>query len=110
MGAHRDNPVALANAVPQRRGVPVIDLGDSVGLLGLALKPIKDPVSGEFRVAVVAAGGRVSDLMPLQPREVVIGFIPVVPLDMIKKLLLGEIVDGPGALEAEGSGEPPAAA
>lgn len=108
MSEHRFNPVAIANQVPQRKGVPYVDLGDNVGLLGIALRPIKDPVSGEFRCAVVAAGGRVSDLAPMQPREVVIGFVPTVGLEMVKKLLLGEEVNGPSALE--GSGEPPEAA
>ena len=87
MGDHRRNPVSLANAVPQQQ-VRAMDLGDNIALLGIRLVPsVKD---GNFAVLVVAGGGRMSDLMPMQPTEVVIGVVPTIPMEGVKALLSGQ--------------------
>jgi hypothetical protein len=88
LGLHHTNPVAQANAVPQRQ-IKVMDLGDDIALAGISLEPIRGP-GGEFAVAIVATGGRMSQFVPLQPVRVMIGMIPVMPLAHIKLLLDGK--------------------
>jgi len=88
MGEHRRNPVAIANAVPQRRDVPVADLGEGIGLVGLSLEPIRTPEGG-FAVGLMAQGGRLSDLVPMQPRKVLLAVIQCPPIETVRALLDG---------------------
>lgn len=76
VGAHRTNPVAIANAVPKRE-VAVIDIGEGFGLLGFELRPVPVEKDGKEQLHAVlfAIGGRVSDLVPLKPVAV-----PLCPL------------------------------
>lgn len=91
MGDHRKrpskNPIALANAVPQQQ-VRVMDLGDSIGLAGISFEPMRTK-EGAFAIAIIATGGRMSDLVPMQPVRVMIGMLPTIPLEAIKALLDG---------------------
>lgn len=63
MGQHRTNPVAIANAVPQR-SVDYLKLADGFGLLGIGLEPHMDE-NGNLHVFLMATCARVSDLMPI---------------------------------------------
>ena len=87
MGLHHTNPVAVANRAPQQQ-VRVMDLGDGIALAGISFEPVKG-ADGEFAIGVIATGGRMSDLMPMTPRRVMIGTRPTVGLEVIKALLDG---------------------
>jgi len=78
MGDHRHNPVALA----ARNGQPVrvLDIGEGYGLLGVGLQPMihvdDDTGAKSLAVLLVATGGKVSQLAPMQPVSVVLGEFP----------------------------------
>lgn len=97
MGQHRTNPVAIANAVPQKQ-VQVTPLGDGYCLAGLTLLPTQDE-EGNFCVVVAALGGRQSDLVPMRPVPLFLGEVCKTSLEALKKRI-GELLDGPAETTA----------
>lgn len=97
MGDHRNNPVARANAQP-RQMARIMLLGDTgIGLLGLQLLPVKD--GEDFVVKLAAIGGRASDLIPLEPRPVILGEIA-----RLKESELAALFEAAEKGESDGTG------
>lgn len=81
MGEHKFNPVARA----AQHGTParVLLLGEGYGLVGLGLEPIikvEDDGSQYLVVAVMAIGGKPSDLAPMEPVKFMLGEVGKIPL------------------------------
>lgn len=92
----RLNPVAQANAVPQKQ-VEVRLIGDGFAVTGCSLQLV--PMEGEMRVAVVIHGCKPSQLVPVTKLAgVVVGFVGKIELEALKKNLaqgLGETWEPP---------------
>lgn len=95
MGAHHHNPIARANAEPQRM-VPAISLGEGYAALGVTLEPmIAEEGDEKFFCAVLSVvGGRESKLVPLVPVKVILGELGRVKVSDLR-LKLAEAIDGP---------------
>jgi hypothetical protein len=90
MGLHHTNPVAqLKAAQPPQQQIKVMDLGDDMALANISFEPIRT-AEGHFAVGIIATGGRISPIVGLQTRRVMIGVIPTMPLEHIKLLLDGK--------------------
>ena len=87
----RLNPVAVANAVPQRT-VPVMPLGDGYVALGVTLEPAITPDGDSFAVILSFVGGRESSLVPTKPVKIVLGELARIPLLQLKERL-GNAID-----------------
>ncbi len=96
MGEHKNNPVAvLKSQQPPQKQIAVMDLGDDIALANLSLEPVKT-AAGDFAVGIIATGGRISPIVGLTSRRVMIGLLPTMPLAHIKLLLDGkEIPEAP---------------
>lgn len=88
----RFNPVAQANAVPQRM-VPVMPLGDGYVALGVTLEPAITPDGDSFAVVLSFVGGRESSLVPTKPVKIVLGELARIPLVQLKERL-ANVIDG----------------
>lgn len=106
MGEHRHNPVALANSVP-RQSVQALDLGGAAALLGIQLMPVLDETRENLVILVVAIGGRKSEVVPLEPRPVVISELLKTPVAGLVKAFLG---GGGGGIVSAGTSPPDASA
>lgn len=97
MGESRINPVALANAAPQRR-INVLDVGDSYVVAGVSIEPVLSFDSGEdenqLAVILTVVGGRQSELVPTIPVKLVLGELARIPLSKLREKLAAAI-DGP---------------
>lgn len=91
----RLNPVAQANAEPQRT-VRAISLGEDYAALGLTLEPMLVEEDGEkyFCAVLSVVGGRESQFVPMVPVKLVLGELARVPLSQLREKLAAAI-DGP---------------
>lgn len=93
MGEHKNNPIALANAVPQDR-IEYLKIGDGYGLLGVGLQPFVDS-EGVLHILLLASCARVSELVPINKVvKVALGEAGAIPVkDLCAKV--AEAIDGP---------------
>lgn len=91
----RLNPIAMANAVPQKE-IDFLKLCDGYGLLGIGLKPhIGD--DGMLRILIVANCARVSELVPINAIvPLVLGETIAIPVKDIAARI-ATVLDGPDA-------------
>ena len=89
------NPVAQANAEPQRM-VRAISLGEDYAALGLTLEPMLVEEDGEkfFCAVLSVVGGRESKLVPLTPVKLVLGELCRIKFSDLR-VKLAEAIDGP---------------
>lgn len=93
----RLNPVAVANAAPQKH-VRAIDTGDGYAVIGIALEPVTSISSDEgeanFCAVLTVVGGKQSELMPMTPVKLILGEVGQIPVAklraMFAKALEGE--------------------
>lgn len=89
MGEHNLNGVALANA-KAKAPVRYIDIGDGYGVIGVSVDPVlglDSDGSTDLCVILSVVGGKVSDLMPMQPVKLVLTELAKVPLPELRKKL-----------------------
>lgn len=91
MSEHKYNPVAVANRQPQQR-VQTFDLGDNISLIDVS--PTWGFRGDKIVVALVAMGGRRSELVPMQPVRIVLEELGMFDVADIKAKFL-EAIDGP---------------
>lgn len=71
-----------------------MDLGEGYGLLGVGLKPVIDEDEEGNRhlvILVTAAAGKVSNLVPMEPVEFVLGEFGRVPLGQVHGAIEGNL-------------------
>lgn len=113
MGAHRTNPVAIANAQPRQVTQPMqaMDLGEEVALIGVMLRPVIDTVTNELVIRLEMVGGHNSPILGgLMPREVPVGELVRLPLAKVRAVLKGApppAVEAPVGLATAETGDSP---
>jgi hypothetical protein len=97
----RLNPVARANAEPQRM-VRAIPLGEDLAVIGLALEPMIAEEDGEqyFAAVLSVIGGRESKFVPTVPVKLVLGELARLKLSDLREKL-AQAIDGPKKEEAQ---------
>ena len=65
MGEHKNNQIAKANGVPKQQ-VQVIDIGKGCGLIGFEIRTMIG-TDGSAHAVLVAIGGKLSSLVPMEP-------------------------------------------
>ena len=93
VGAHLRNPVAQANAAPQRR-IEVLPIGENYVVAGVAIEPVLSDDKDHLCVVLSVVGGRASDLVPTIPVKLVLGELARVKLEDLRGKLAAAI-DGP---------------
>jgi len=91
----RLNPVAKANAEPQRL-VRAMPLGEDLAALGLTLEPMLTEEDGEtyFCAVLTVVGGRESKFIPTVPVKLPLGELCRIKLSDLRGKLT-EAIDGP---------------
>lgn len=89
MGAHRTNPVAIANRQPQQQ-VNVMPLGEDVGLIGVHLIPAWDTEKDELVIFLNVVGGVASPILGgIMPKNVKLCEVARAPLARLRAALKG---------------------
>jgi hypothetical protein len=91
----RLNPVARANAVPQRK-VEFLPIGEGYVVLGMTLEPMLDETQESLCAVLTVVGGRPSDLVPTIPVKLVLGELGRISLADLRQRLT-QAIDGPKA-------------
>lgn len=90
VGEHHLNPVARANAEPQK-AVRVIDIGEGYGIIGLTLEPVvsfsSDETEQYFCAVLSVVGGKRSDLVPMEVTKLIIGEVGRLPVSKLREML-----------------------
>lgn len=91
----RLNPVAKANAEPQRL-VRAIPLGEDLAVIGCTLEPMLAEEDGEkyFCAVLSVIGGRESKFVPTIPVKLALGELCRIKLSDLR-VKLAEAIDGP---------------
>lgn len=106
MGEHRNNVFSQAKAAGNQI-VRAMDLGEGLALLGVQLMPVLDEAKENLVILLAAVGGRPSQLIPIEPRPVIVAELAKVPLASLRKALTGGgPTDAGGEPLVEGTPEP----